>query len=58
MMQAGAAAKRYANALDCALKVMREEGIRALYRGALSNSLRCTSGALVLAVYYELLKHM
>jgi len=58
MMQSGEEVKMYKNSVECLQKLIQREGVQALYRGVVSNSLRCTSGALVLAVYYEILKYM
>ena len=48
MMTSGKHAGKYKNSLDCAQKVLREEGVSALYKGAGSNILRGLAGALVL----------
>uniref|UniRef100_A0A915NKJ5 ADP/ATP translocase n=1 Tax=Meloidogyne floridensis TaxID=298350 RepID=A0A915NKJ5_9BILA len=53
MMEAGQSKKLYKNQFECWKGILYNEGPRALYKGALTNSLRCTSGALILAVYYE-----
>lgn len=58
MMQSGKRVKPYKNSLDCFQKIIKSDGVNTLYKGALSNSLKCTSGALVLAIYYEVLKYM
>jgi solute carrier family 25 (adenine nucleotide translocator) protein 4/5/6/31 len=58
MMQAGQEKKLYKNSLDCWRTILRDEGAAALYRGTISNSLKCTSGALILAIYYEVVKYM
>lgn len=58
MMEVGEPIKRYRTQMECWQGIVRTEGgVPALYRGALTNSLRCTSGALILALYYEMLKH-
>jgi len=56
MMQSGtsAADRRYKNTLDCWRKVAKEEGTRAFFKGAFSNVLRGTGGALVLVLYDEI----
>lgn len=46
----------YKNTLDCWAKVMKNEGPRAFFKGALSNVFRGTGGALVLAIYDEMHK--
>lgn len=58
MMEAGQPQKLYGTQLECWRAILCQEGPISLYKGALSNSLRCTSGALILAVYYEMLKHL
>jgi solute carrier family 25 (adenine nucleotide translocator) protein 4/5/6/31 len=56
MMQSGRKEILYKNTLDCALKIVRNEGPKALFKGALSNTIRGTGGALVLAIYDEIQK--
>ncbi|TMS37262.1 hypothetical protein L596_004234 [Steinernema carpocapsae] len=58
MMQSGRAIKPYKNTIDCWSKIIRNEGCPAFYRGFATNSLRSTSGALVISVYYEFLKYL
>lgn len=58
MMQSGQEIKAYKHSMDCFNKILRTEGASALYKGALSNSLKCTSGALILTIYYEVLKYL
>uniref|UniRef100_A0A914RZB2 ADP/ATP translocase n=1 Tax=Parascaris equorum TaxID=6256 RepID=A0A914RZB2_PAREQ len=48
----------YKNSADCAMKIIRKEGFRALFKGALSNVFRGTGGALVLAIYDEIQKYL
>lgn len=50
MMQSGkpAAERQYKNTLDCWVKVGKTEGTNAFFKGAFSNVLRGTGGALVL----------
>lgn len=57
MMQSGrpAAERQYKSTLDCWVKVGKVEGTGAFFRGAFSNVLRGTGGALVL-VFYDVLK--
>lgn len=45
-------------ALSAAKKIVREEGFRGLYKGALANIFRSAGGALVMALYEEIHKHM
>jgi len=56
MMQSGRADVMYKNTWDCAVKIVQNEGPRALFKGALSNVFRGTGGALVLAIYDEIQK--
>ena len=58
MMQSGVAKEKrqYKNTLDCWLKIMRNEGGKAFFRGAFSNVLRGLGGALVLVLYDEIKK--
>jgi solute carrier family 25 (adenine nucleotide translocator) protein 4/5/6/31 len=58
MMQSGRAKAdiMYKNTLDCWVKIGKQEGSRAFFKGALSNVFRGTGGALVLVFYDELKK--
>lgn len=58
MMQSGrkASEQQYKGTLDCWGKIMRTEGTGAFFKGAFSNVLRGTGGALVLVFYDELKK--
>jgi solute carrier family 25 (adenine nucleotide translocator) protein 4/5/6/31 len=58
MMQSGRKEILYKNTLDCALKIIRNEGMSAMFKGALSNVFRGTGGALVLAIYDEIQKFL
>ncbi|XP_013775596.1 ADP/ATP translocase 3-like [Limulus polyphemus] len=55
MMQSGRAAdqRMYKNTLDCWKKIHKTEGGAAFFKGAFSNVLRGTGGALVLVLYDE-----
>ncbi|XP_025833010.1 ADP,ATP carrier protein 1 [Agrilus planipennis] len=57
MMQSGRAEKEYKNTLDCWAKLIKNEGVGTLFKGAFSNVIRGTGGALVL-VFYDKLKEM
>jgi solute carrier family 25 (adenine nucleotide translocator) protein 4/5/6/31 len=48
MMTSGKHAGKYKNSMDCARKILKEEGMKAMYKGAGSNILRGLAGALVL----------
>lgn len=56
MMQSGRAKGEilYKNTLDCWVKIAKTEGRKAFFKGALSNVIRGTGGALVLVFYDEL----
>lgn len=56
MMQSGRAKAdiMYKNTLDCWVKISKNEGSKAFFKGAFSNVLRGTGGALVLVFYDEL----
>lgn len=58
MMQSGRKDVLYKNTLDCAQKIIRNEGMSAMFKGALSNVFRGTGGALVLAIYDEIQKFL
>jgi len=53
MMQSGRSKAdiMYKNTLDCWIKITRTEGPGAFFKGAFSNILRGTGGALVLTLY-------
>uniref|UniRef100_A0A915DA08 ADP/ATP translocase n=1 Tax=Ditylenchus dipsaci TaxID=166011 RepID=A0A915DA08_9BILA len=48
----------YKNTLDCALKIVKNEGMSAMFKGSLSNVFRGTGGALVMAIYEEIQKYL
>jgi solute carrier family 25 (adenine nucleotide translocator) protein 4/5/6/31 len=56
MMQSGRAKaeQTYKNTMDCWAKIAKQEGPGAFFKGAFSNVLRGTGGALVLVFYDEL----
>mmetsp|Transcript_19092 Transcript_19092/g.39949 ORF Transcript_19092/g.39949 Transcript_19092/m.39949 type:complete len:345 (-) Transcript_19092:1244-2278(-) len=56
MMQAGGKEKLYNGTLDCWAKIAKNEGMGAFFKGAFSNVLRGTGGALVLIMYDEIKK--
>lgn len=58
MMQSGNKELLYKNTWDCAVKIVKNEGVLAMYKGALSNVFRGTGGALVLTIYDEIKKYM
>jgi len=58
MMQSGRKDILYKNTWDCAVKIIKNEGLTAMFKGAGSNVLRGTGGALVLAIYDEIQKFL
>lgn len=59
MMQSGRKDIMYKNTLDCAFKIIKNEGlVKGMFKGALSNVFRGTGGALVLAFYDEIQKYI
>jgi len=58
MMQSGRKDILYKNTLDCAVKIIKNEGMTAMFKGAGSNVIRGTGGALVLAIYDEIQKFL
>jgi len=54
MMQSGRKDIMYKNTIDCWRKIAQNEGGRAFFKGAFSNVLRGTGGALVLVLYDEI----
>jgi len=58
MMQSGRTDIMYKNTWDCAVKIVQNEGMKAMYKGALSNVFRGTGGALVLTIYDEIQKYV
>jgi len=54
MMQSGRSDKLYKNTIDCWVKISKNEGRKAFFKGAFSNVLRGTGGALVLVLYDEI----
>ncbi|XP_039397082.1 ADP/ATP translocase 4 isoform X2 [Mauremys reevesii] len=51
MMQSGEVERQYKGTIDCFFKIYKQEGLKAFFRGAFSNVLRGTGGALVLVLY-------
>jgi len=58
MMQSGRTDILYKNTIDCWSKIAKTEGTSAFFKGAFSNVLRGTGGALVLAGYDEIQKYI
>jgi len=47
----------YKNTAHCWMVIAKQEGTGAFFKGALSNIIRGTGGALVLAIYDEMKKY-
>ncbi|KAF1320386.1 Adp/atp translocase 1, partial [Globisporangium splendens] len=56
MMQAGRKEILYTSTFDCATKILKKEGGGAFFKGAGSNIIRGTGGAIVLVLYDEFKK--
>jgi len=56
MMQSGRKEKMYSGTIDCFRKIAAQEGTNAFFKGAASNVLRGTGGALVLVLYSKIQK--
>jgi len=56
MMQSGSGEILYTSTLDCWSKILRKEGVGAFFKGALSNAIRGSGGAIVLVLYDEFQK--
>lgn len=56
MMQSGRKQMIYKGTIDCIRKIYAEKGLKAFYKGALSNIFRGTGGALVLVLYEKIQK--
>lgn len=58
MMQSGRADKMYSGTVDCFNKILANEGSGAFFKGAASNIIRGTGGALVLVLYNKIQKFL
>jgi len=58
MMMAGRPAdqRQYTGTIDAFIKIAKQEGSKAFFKGALSNAIRGSGGALVLVIYDEIQK--
>jgi len=54
MMQSGKKEVLYTGTIDCFIKIAKNEGSKAFFKGALSNIIRGAGGSLVLVLYDEL----
>lgn len=57
MMQAGRNEILYTSTFDCWKKIATKEGPKAFFKGALSNAIRGSGGALVLVLYDQIQKY-
>jgi solute carrier family 25 (mitochondrial adenine nucleotide translocator), member 4/5/6/31 len=57
MMQSGRADILYTSTLDCWKKILVNEGPGAFFKGALSNAIRGSGGAIVLVMYDQIQKY-
>lgn len=57
MMQSGSKEVMYTGTVDCFQKIAKNEGTKAFFKGAGSNVLRGTGGALVLVLYEQMQKY-
>jgi len=58
MMQSGRKDALYTSTFDCWKKIIANEGPRALFKGALSNAIRGSGGAIVLVLYDQFQKFL
>ena len=58
MMQSGRKDILYKGTIDCFRKIAADEGINAFFKGAASNVIRGTGGALVLVLYSKIQKYL
>ena len=56
MMQAGKKEIMYTSTLDCWVKIFQKEGFNGFFKGALTNAIRGSGGAIVLVAYDEMQK--
>jgi len=58
MMQAGKKEIMYTSTADCWVKIAKTEGMNGFFKGALTNAIRGSGGAIVLVMYDEIQKMM
>jgi len=58
MMQSGRSDVLYSGTMDCFNKILKNEGPKAFFKGALSNVIRGTGGALVLVFYDKIQSYL
>jgi solute carrier family 25 (adenine nucleotide translocator) protein 4/5/6/31 len=56
MMQAGKKEIMYTSTADCWVKIFQKEGFNGFFKGALTNAIRGSGGAVVLVMYDEIQK--
>lgn len=54
MMASGLSGQQYSSSMSCASEILRNEGVRSLFKGAGANIIRGVAGAGVLAIYGQL----
>ena len=54
MMMTSGQAEKYTGSIDCAQKILANEGFKSFFKGAAANILRGVAGAGVLALYDRL----
>lgn len=50
--------RTYTNSVDCTIKIMRNEGFKALFKGLSANVIRCIPGAAIQFFAYDLFKDL
>merc|ERR1711874_938440 len=55
MMMSGEGEKMYSGTVDCAKKIMRDEGMKGMFKGNFTNVIRSVGCALVLVCYDEII---
>ena len=58
MMQSGRSDVMYTGTIDCFNKILKNEGAGAFFKGALSNVIRGTGGALVFVFYDKIQSYL
>lgn len=56
MNGSGGKAKKYTSSMDCAKKMLKEEGIKSMYKGCLANAIKGAPGSAIQFVCYDYLK--
>ncbi|KAG9404500.1 Hydrogenosomal carrier protein [Aphanomyces cochlioides] len=58
ILSRGRCLKKYKGMTDCAVRIIKEEGVLALYRGSLPNLLRVAPFTAIMFTTYEFAKHL